>query len=316
MRKEAGSDATDLSSPRSSAEEGVQAVTSVGCTVCTRMFKSFPGMHKNLRSAHPEVYFREQKAKIDASTHHVWSDLETENMARHEAQLAIDGVRFMNMELKRLIPNRTTESIKGKRKSELFKNLILKIKSEILAAGAKKSPAQPVSSLGDSRPADSNSIQVPLFLVDLESDSAHSVDDLANSLPLLTSDVNNPLDDTLIYGTLPYYIDDLNTNQTLRPLPSAVEREFLDEALLISNRDPETAKSLCLKFLFNVLNIDCSCSSVRSRCVASKKPARGDKTPLSKRNARRENYAILQKLYRKNENAVMDRIYNNSSFSD
>lgn len=91
----------------------------------------------------------------------------------------------------------------------------------------------------------------------------------------------------MIIGTLPYYIDELNSNQTLRPLPSTAEKELLDQALLILDHDPEADKSLCLKFLHSVLDIDCSCSSVNSRRFVRKRPTH-TKTPVSKRKVKRK----------------------------
>lgn len=45
----------------------------------------------------------------------------------------------------------------------------------------------------------------------------------------------------MIIGTLAYYIDELNTDELLRPAPSDLERELSDGALLVVDADPEAA---------------------------------------------------------------------------
>lgn len=50
------------------------------------------------------------------------------------------------------------------------------------------------------------------------------------------------MDETLIYGTLEYYISDLNTNNTYHPPPSTEEVRLLDKALMVAHNNPELAK--------------------------------------------------------------------------
>ncbi|GBN92762.1 hypothetical protein AVEN_247801-1, partial [Araneus ventricosus] len=51
-------------------------------------------------------------------------------------------------------------------------------------------------------------------------------------------------EDTLIQGTLEYYVDDLNSDFRLTPRPSPEETAVLDLALSLIRFDPERAKSL------------------------------------------------------------------------
>lgn len=46
------------------------------------------------------------------------------------------------------------------------------------------------------------------------------------------------MDDTLLYGTIEYYISDLNINNTYRPPPRADEIRLLDKALMVADDDP------------------------------------------------------------------------------
>lgn len=55
----------------------------------------------------------------------------TKELARQEAQLVLDGERFVNQALKLLFPHRTVESIKGQRRNTRHKERVLRIIEEL-----------------------------------------------------------------------------------------------------------------------------------------------------------------------------------------
>lgn len=128
---------------------------------------------------------------------------------------------------------------------------------------------------------------------------------------------------TLIIGSLEYYIDDLNTDGSLRPPPLQAESQ-LDTALLAAHQVPEKAKELGLKFMQELLlakghlapEMPASSKAKKKKNLKNKN---GDLAPpdrpLSKRKKRRQDYAMMQKLYSKNKHAVYQRIFQNNSLS-
>lgn len=113
-------------------------------------------------------------------------------------------------------------------------------------------------------------------------------------------------------GTLPYFIDDLNTNNSLRPLPSEAEISILDKALLVVDEDPDAAMRLCDLYLTKVLGKEVGL--VLSPKVTPKRRNRKQRL-VSKRKLKRQNHALIQKLYKRNRSKAFERIFKGTSVS-
>lgn len=85
------------------------------------------GMRNNTRRAHPDAYFAELKADAQKTSHTLWSDLENENMGKLELRLKTEGKRFINKEFALLLPERTADAIKGKRKASSYQDVLKRI---------------------------------------------------------------------------------------------------------------------------------------------------------------------------------------------
>lgn len=107
----------------------------------------------------------------------------------------------------------------------------------------------------------------------------------------------------LFCSSVPYYIDDLNSNPSLRPLPNEAEISLLDRALLTVDHFPETAMKLCDLYLTDVLGKDVDLVlDPRVRSPQSKKIS----TPVSKDKLKRQDYALTQKLYKRNQSKALE----------
>lgn len=94
------------------------------CTVCGKSFKK-RGIGQHMRQAHPVQHNRE----IDVDrTKARWNDEEVERMAIEEARAG--GTVNMNMHLLTLFPRRTLEAIKGKRRSQFYKDRVEALKAD------------------------------------------------------------------------------------------------------------------------------------------------------------------------------------------
>lgn len=60
-------------------------------------------------------------------------------------------------------------------------------------------------------------------------------------------------DATMIVGNISSYVDELNSDTTLRPLPNETSVSFLDNSLLVVHEDPHAAIRLCDLYLTGVL---------------------------------------------------------------
>lgn len=195
------------------------------------MFKSFAGLRLHMRKAHLDDYFSEEMAKIGQSVHHRWIELEEFDLAEHEVEFTRNGVRFMNKELLSVFPSRTTEAIKGKRKTAKYKEPVQKLLKEAVgSASGAKPPAPPASGS-------------PSWTVESEPERVLGQSSGSGEHCLSPTNAIQGLDSTLIIE-LEYYIDEPNTDLSLKPSPDTNELENLDHALLISLSDPEMAKVL------------------------------------------------------------------------
>lgn len=91
------------------------------CNLCNRPFATDRGLGQHMRLSHPVEY----NARINVERVKArWSEEELNRMAREEARAVRDGIINMNMHLGERFPGRTLEGIKGKRKSQEYRNLV------------------------------------------------------------------------------------------------------------------------------------------------------------------------------------------------
>lgn len=148
-----------------------------------------------MRKAHPDAYFASEKASASTNQNQRWTDVELHTMAQHELRLS-GSVHYINIELARLMTGRTADAIKGKCKSPEYRALY----ERLLAEQAPSPIPSPSASLSDDAPVPS--MAVP----DVSIRSSNSVADFDPEA-------------TLIIGSVPYFLDELNSDSTLRPLP-------------------------------------------------------------------------------------------------
>ena len=104
----------------------------VRCTVCDRSFTNRRGLGVHMSRAHPvEVNQRINVERTKAR----WREEEIERMAR--AEVRAGGIVEMNKHLLTLFPTRTLEAIKGKRRSEDYREKV----NSLRAAGNTESEA-------------------------------------------------------------------------------------------------------------------------------------------------------------------------------
>lgn len=104
---------------------------------------------------------------------------------------------------------------------------------------------------------------------------------------------DDSLDDMIIIDTIAYYIDELNTDHSLRIPQSLNEQEILNIYVLESHSDPNLAKELCLKCFITTFNKYLSISKIDSGNVHRKKPYRTTTSKVSKRKAKRQAYTSM-----------------------
>lgn len=72
-----------------------------------------------------------------------WNDEEIALLARQEARLTIEGTRFINQALVPLFPSRTLESIKGQRKYQKYKDLVIQFIDQLTLHNIDVDPGEP-----------------------------------------------------------------------------------------------------------------------------------------------------------------------------
>lgn len=83
------------------------------CELCERKFRSVRGLGQHKRSRHADRY--NDQINVERFKRR-WLLEEVRLMAEMEARATIDGIRFLNKHLCTLIPDRTLEAIRGKRR--------------------------------------------------------------------------------------------------------------------------------------------------------------------------------------------------------
>lgn len=92
------------------------------CETCQRDFDTAIGLGVHRRSQHPR---EANDAIVVDRTNKQWNDEEMRLMASLEAQATIAGEKYMNQYLFGKVPNRKLGGIKGKRKTDEYKQMVL-----------------------------------------------------------------------------------------------------------------------------------------------------------------------------------------------
>ncbi|CAL7932962.1 unnamed protein product [Xylocopa violacea] len=103
---------------------------------CDRTFSTTTGRGVHHRRAHADWY--DERANV-AAVKKRWNDEEIKLLARKEAELTREGVKFLNQELCKAFPSRTLESIKGQRKRADYKQLVVEMLKETPTAPESQS---------------------------------------------------------------------------------------------------------------------------------------------------------------------------------
>lgn len=108
------------------------SATSFECPHCGRAFRTKAGRTLHSKARHPveanaEVVVERVKPRWEAEERYL--------LAKREVELRRAGSRFLNMDLRNSFPARTLESIKGQRKRDEHKQLVLRLTQEAASAG-------------------------------------------------------------------------------------------------------------------------------------------------------------------------------------
>lgn len=102
---------------------------------CDRVFKSKIGMSVHQQKVHKDWYDEKTvKAPVKAR----WNSEEDALLARREAHLTLENVRFINQALLEFFPERTLESIKSHRKQAQYRKLVLEKIAEIKSGNTQE----------------------------------------------------------------------------------------------------------------------------------------------------------------------------------
>lgn len=243
------------------------------------------------RSKHPNEYhlkaLEDLEGKVDKKKR--WTQEEISSMAQKEAEIiyALGNIDNMNQELRKVVPGRTIEAIKGKRRPATYKKMVQDILGG-LASGAA----------GDPEPQHSSS-------------SSSSNEDLLaqpdrNISPAADSSNYNMEITTEMYVSPETYIHDLNTDRRFRGVLEEAETNLLDQAFL-NIHDNEKCKNLLTAFV-NTLIKTIEPRKKKGKFIKPKKN-------ISKRKQKRILYTKFQRLYNRNRKKAFDSLYNNNSIS-
>lgn len=183
-------------------------------------------------------------------------------MAVLEVELVRKSVRFLNKELVKLIPGRLLEAIKGKRKQNSYRNLVKSLSVSM--------PLDSVLAMS-SRDADAPTLDVAVEMGEVGDIEEWSVitdevvdvnqglesDDLTRGTEEVVSEVigGQDLDDTLIIGMIPYYLDLLYGNNSLRSPAKKDEISLFGVALMETYCDLQKVK-ICMAYMKKLLHIE------------------------------------------------------------
>ncbi|KAF8784079.1 Retrovirus-related Pol polyprotein type-2 like protein, partial [Argiope bruennichi] len=233
------------------------------CPWCTRSFTSKIGLGVHKRSAHPTEFHDDAANTCQKKAR--WTDPDIHRLADAEARIVQKSysskVTNINLTLHNLFPSRTLESIKSRRKNAAYKKLVEE-KLLLLTSGPACPPSPPTPAASPVHdvpaPAVPKVSEVPVKLPEPVPDcDVGLVADEAEGAPKIEPAVDDPWnlhEETLVVGSPHYYLDDLNSDLSLRPHPSEEEINILDKAFLRIFDDPAAAKSLLVSYLTKVLS--------------------------------------------------------------
>ena len=121
------------------------------CPECGNEFKTYGDMRVHFRRKHPDKFHREiQESREAEITKARWDPEEVFLMASHDCRLTKTGATFMNQALAKVVPGRSDEAIKGRRRRASYKSLVADLLSG--ATGATCSQPPPAGSPGPPGP--------------------------------------------------------------------------------------------------------------------------------------------------------------------
>lgn len=88
---------------------------------CAREFDTKTGRGLHARRTHPDWFDVQQNVESSRAR---WSEEEMMLMAKREAELTLQGEKFINQALLDVLPGRTLEGIKGKRRQVAYRRLV------------------------------------------------------------------------------------------------------------------------------------------------------------------------------------------------
>nr|ACJ46647.1 reverse transcriptase [Triops cancriformis] len=118
------------------------------CSVCGETFKGPASVTMHMVKKHPVEFNELKMAKKPVPKKVRWSEEEIFQLARTEAELTLQGVRFINVELQKIFPAREIEGIKGQRKLAKYKELV---KDQLDEIG--RAPNPPEQEIGEDVPS-------------------------------------------------------------------------------------------------------------------------------------------------------------------
>ncbi|CAL7932985.1 unnamed protein product, partial [Xylocopa violacea] len=138
-RKQASDDYNDSaggpsgsSGPTKTSEAMLKPADAFQCRMpgCGRAFATSTGRGVHEQRAHKNWY-DEKKAELITNKKTPWNAEELALLARKEASMVANGVKFINQALVPYFPNRTLESIKGQRRYQRYKDMVLQFVQEL-----------------------------------------------------------------------------------------------------------------------------------------------------------------------------------------
>ncbi|KAF8789404.1 Retrovirus-related Pol polyprotein type-2 like protein [Argiope bruennichi] len=169
-------------------------------------------------------------------------------------------VTNINLTLHNLFPSRTLESIKSRRKNDAYKKLVEE-KLLLLTSVPACPPPPPAPAASPVHVAPATALPVPAPHSDVgpildvdEAEGPPAPKIKPADQPSTADDPWNLHEETLLICSPLYYLDDLNTDLSLRPQPSEEEINILDKAFQQIFIDPANAKSLLVSYLTTVLS--------------------------------------------------------------
>lgn len=221
-------------------------------------------------------------------------------MALVEAELVASGATDnINQEIRKQIPERSIEAIKGKRRPDSYKKRMEELVKGILLAAEVGRTATT-----DAIPPTDEGMNIPrpTLLSDIDEDPELIIQEDGEEV-----DQYNMDDSTILYECTEKYVEALNSDQRLRPEITVEERSCLDKALYDFENNSQNSKDLVNTYLSNI---------IKPNLRKSRKNYRpGDVEKLSNRKLKKKKYADFMRLYKKKRKSAFESIYSNNSIS-